>query len=258
MAEALSLYVARTSGVHQLHPLTKIVLAGFMLVGGLAMPGTWGVYAFMALVVLPLASWGRVLKELVIATVRVAFPFALSVFLIQGFLWPGGTPIFAVGPLSLKSEGLAFSVASTGRILMVVSSFLWFAFTTRPDMLMLALVQRGLPTSLSYKIVATLQIVPRFQARAAAILDAQRARGVETGGNLIHRVRTVLPLVVPLILSSLIDVEERALALEARGFSRPGVKTSLVEVREATWEPGLRWGIGLAAVALVVLSLWLR
>jgi energy-coupling factor transport system permease protein len=143
---------------------------------------------------------------------------------------------------------------------MVVGSFVLFALTTRPDRLMLALTQRGLPPQLAYLVVATLQIVPRFQARAAAILDAQRARGLETSGSLARRARALAPLVVPLILSSLVDVEERALALEARAFNRSGPKTSLTAIGEAAWEPALRWALaaGAAALALGRLALlWL-
>ena len=257
MTEAFSLYIPRDSRVHKLHPLTKILLVGFLLIGGLALPGIGSTYILLMVIVLPLAVWGRVLKDLLKATWRIALPFAISVFLIQGFLWTGGTPLFWVGPLSLKQEGLAFAVASTGRILVVISSFLWFAFTTRPDILMTALAQRGLPASLAYIIVATIQIVPRFRSRAAAIMDAQRARGLETTGRLVQRVRAVLPLVIPLILSSLIDVEERALAIEARAFNRPGLKTSLIEINEASWEPLARWGIGLAAVGVILLRFWL-
>jgi energy-coupling factor transport system permease protein len=123
---------------------------------------------------------------------------------------------------------------------------------------MISLAQRGLPSSLAYIIVATIQIVPRFQARAATILDAQRARGLETGGRFTQRIRAILPLVVPLILSSLVDVEERALAIEARAFNRPGPKTSLVEITEAAWEPALRWVILIAIAGMIVVRIWFR
>ena len=258
MSAAISLYITRTSGVHRLHPITKLALAGLMLFGGLALPRPWLIFAFLVMVVIPLSIWGKILKELIVSTVRIVFPYAISIFLIQGFLWPGGTLLFSVGPFDLKKEGLLFAVTSTGRILMVVTSFLWFAFTTRPDVLMSTLTQHGFPPGLSYVIVATLQIVPRFQARAVTILDAQQSRGLTTRGSLTSRARALLPLVVPLVLSSLIDVEERALAIEARGFNHPGVKTSLIEVEEASWEPAARWCITIAAVAVVGLGLWLR
>jgi energy-coupling factor transport system permease protein len=233
-------------------------LAGFLFVAGLALPGTLTAYFVFLLIAFPLAALGKVTREWAAAVWRVALPFAISVFLVQGFFWPRGTPFIFLGPLSLKSEGLIFAVTSTGRILVIVSSFLLLALTTRPDMLMTALTQSGLPGSIAYIIVATIQIVPRFQAKAAAILDAQRARGLETEGNLGQRLRAILPLVVPLVLGSLVDVEERAIAIEARAFNRPGPKTSLIEIAEAAWEPPLRWVIVGAMVGVVGLSIWFR
>ena len=140
---------------------------------------------------------------------------------------------------------------------MIVSSFLWFALTTRADHLTNSLSEIGFPANLAYVIVATIQIAPRFQARAATILDAQRARGLETRGGGLTRARALVPLVVPLVLSSLIDVEERALAIEARAFNRPGPKTSLVEIPEAVWEPALRWLILLAILTILGLRIYL-
>ena len=58
--------------------------------------------------------------------------------------------------------------------------------------------------------------------RAEVIASAQRARGLDTEGSVRARLRGVLPLVGPVILSSLTEVEERSLALEVRAFGRPG------------------------------------
>jgi energy-coupling factor transport system permease protein len=258
MAKSISLYISRASVIHKLNPVTKLAVSGLLLAGSLSLPGLWPSYAFFLFVLMPLALLAHVLKELLDRTWRIALPFAVSVFLIQGFLWPQGTPILALGPLSLKQEGVFFATASTGRILIVVSAFLWLALTTQPDSLMIVLAQRGLPPSIAYIIVSTLQIAPRFQTRANTIVDAQRARGLETGGRLPQRIRALVPLVVPLVLSSLVDVEKRALAVEARAFNRPGPKTSLVEIQEASWEPALQWALLLLMIASILAGIWLR
>jgi energy-coupling factor transport system permease protein len=199
-----------------------------------------------------------VLKQLLAISWKIVLPFAISVFLIQGFLWPQGTPVFSIGPISLKAEGLAFAVVSTGRIFLIISSFLWFSLTTRPDHLMNSLSGIGFPANLAYVIVTTIQIAPRFQQRAATILDAQRARGLETEGGIATRARAIVPLVIPLVLSSLIDVEERALAIEARAFNRAGTKTSLVDIPEARWESAARRAIVVGMVAVAAASIWWR
>jgi energy-coupling factor transport system permease protein len=256
--DQFSLYLNRPSRLHALHPVTKLVLALCLLAAALLLPGLWTTYVIFLLVIVPLAALGQVLGPLLRAVWPIVLPFALSVFIIQGFLWPGGTSLIGLGWISLKREGLLFAIAAAGRILVVVSSFVLFALTTRPDTLMLSLVQRGVPGGLAYIIVATIQLVPRFRARAAAIMDAQRARGLETTGSLRRRLSAIVPLVVPLILSSLVDVEERALAIEARAFNHPGPKTSLIEITEAGWERPARWLLLLLVPLFLALRLWPR
>jgi energy-coupling factor transport system permease protein len=258
MTDAYSLYIARPSGLHRLNPLSTLALVGFCLVAGLALPGPWGPYAVFGLVLVPLAAWGRVLPELLRAALKIALPFAISVFLIQGLFWTGGTPIVALGPLSLKREGLLFAAQSTGRILTVISSFLLLSLTTRPDALMRSLDQHGLPKTLTYIVLATIQIAPRFRAKASTILDAQRSRGLETEGGLLRRIRAVAPLVIPLVLGSLIDIEERAMSLEARGFSRVGVKTSFLILPDSAAQRAGRWLLLLGMAIAVAAGIWWR
>lgn len=249
MDSTLSLYTPRDSGLHRLHPLTKLALAGFSLVVGLALPGVYWSYLLIGLYVLPLAMWGRVLTRLLSTSWRIILPFALSVFAIQGLFWQGGTPLLELGPLSVKAEGLHFALASTGRILSVVFSFLLLSFSTRPDKLMIALAQRGLPPTITYIVLSTIQIVPQFQARAQTILDAQQSRGLQLSGRLLNRARALVPLVVPLVLGSIVEVEQRAVALEARAFSRPGPKTSYLTLEDSRRQAWLRVALILLMIA---------
>lgn len=255
---AFSLYTDRNSGLNRLNPLTMLALVGFCLVAGLALPGAWAPYAVFLLAILPLAAWGRVLLPFLRAALKIALPFAVSVTLIQGLFWTGGTPVLHLGPLSLKREGLIFAAQSTGRILAVLGSFLLLSLTTRTDALMIALSQRGVPKSLTYIVLATLQIAPRFQAKANTILDAQRARGLEVEGGVGRRVRALIPLTIPLVLGSIVDIEERAIALEARAFSRSGPKTSLLVLRDSRTQRVSRWLLLVGMAAAVILGLLLR
>lgn len=249
---AFTLYTPRDSGLHRLHPLTKLTLALWGVVTAVTLPGVWPNFAVFAIVLLPLAAWGKIGRRLLQAVWPILWPFAVSLFVIQGLFWTGGTPIASLGPLSLKLEGVLFAAAMTGRILLLISSFLLLSLATRPDALMNALTARGLPHKLAYIILAAIQIVPRFQAKAETIAAAQQSRGLETQGNLLQRARALLPLVMPLILGSLMDVEERAIALEARGFGRSAPRTSLMVLSEQPWEKMCRAMLLLLAAALVV------
>lgn len=260
MSSSFSLFVEQVSGFHRLHPLTKLVVALFSLVFAVVIPGLWPGYAVFLLLLLPLAVWAGVARPLLSTSLKITLPFAISVFLIQGFLWTEGTPIWSIGPLSLKLEGVYFAITSTGRILAVVASFLLLSLTTRPDHLMIALAQRGVPSGLTYIILSSIQIVPAFQRKANTILDAQRARGLETSGGLRQRASALLPLVEPLILGSLLDIDERAMALEARAFSRQGPKSFLGQLQDSRTQVILRWlMLGLALLIIlgrIVLVFW--
>lgn len=124
---------------------------------------------------------------------------------------------------------------------------------------MLALIEKGVPHSISYVVLTALQVVPRFQAKANTILDAQRSRGLETEGNLLVRFRALLPLIQPLLLGSIVDIEERAIALEVRAFGRSGPKTSLLVLHDTALQRVVRVLLILASLAVVAwrVYLWL-
>ena len=256
MGSPYSLYIPRESGMHRLHPLTKLVLVAFCLLLGLLLPEVWMTYGVFLLIILPLAAWAQILPHFLSATLKAIAPLVISVFLVQGFFWPDGTPIFHLGPFSLKEEGVLFAVRTVGRLLVILSSFLLLSFTARPDTLMVTLNRHGVPNSISYIVLSTLQIVPRFRAKANAIVDAQRSRGLETEGNLLVRVRTLGPLVMPLLLGSIVDIEERAIALEVRAFGRQGPKTSLLVLHDTAWQRVFRLLLLLAALGVIVWRLY--
>jgi len=107
------------------------------------------------------------------------------------------------------------------------------------------------PPRAAFVAVATIEAVPTLVERAAVIGESQWARGLDTEGSVRARLRGILPLVGPVILTSLTDVEERSLALETRAFSRPGKRHLLWAMPDTTWERVVRWLLLLAFVGLV-------
>ncbi len=250
-----SLFLARPSGVHALNPLTKLTLALGAVVAAAALETLPAVLAVYVLILIPLAAWGRVLPSFLRTCARVVWPFVLSLFPIQGFFAQGTHVLFTLGPFSLKVEGLWIAAMLTSRLLVGLGAATLLMLTTRPDHLMQSLVQRGLPGQLAYIVVTALQIIPHFQTRGHSILDAQRSRGLRTEGSPLQRARALSVLVPPLILSSLMETEARAMALEARGFSAPFRKTSWVLLRDSSWQRALRLACLLASLGLLAFRL---
>ncbi len=186
-----------------------------------------------------------------------SWPLILSVFIIQTLFWGKGTVLFEIGPFAPKLEGALFAFNSAGRILFIMADFMLFSLTTRPDTLMISLKQAGMPSGLAYILVTTLQLIPRFVTKANTILDAQRSRGLETQGNLLVRARALLPLVMPLVIGSLVEVEERAIAIEARAFNSNHKETSLLEIPDTPFQSVIRWALIIVAVfSIAIRFLW--
>jgi energy-coupling factor transport system permease protein len=251
-----TLYVEGESGLHAFHPLTKLAFTGLFLVLAATLPSLLLLIAAYATLQLPLAAWGRVFWRFLKGTLTVVLPFAISLAVIQGFFTGGETVLFRIWRFSYTLEGLISGETVAARILLAIGGAFLLMLSTRPDHLMLALSQRGLPNSLAYIVLTALQIFPRFQDQARIILEAQQSRGLETKVNVFRRIGLLVPLTGPLILSSILDVEERAMALEARGFSRRGPRTSLIELNDSFAQKILRVMIVVAILLLIVSRIW--
>ena len=106
-------------------------------------------------------------------------------------------------------------------------AFAVLVLTTRPAVLVDDLEQAGFSPRFGYMICSVFQIIPQMMGTMNTILDAQRSRGMETEGNILVRARAFLPLISPVVNSSLINTRERAIALEVRGFDSKEKKTFL-------------------------------
>ncbi len=258
MHERLSFYVKRDSVLHRLNPLTKLTLVfGLILISFLS-PTYWMPQLLFLFAILPLSFLGKIQQNFLRAFARLILPASGFLFLMQAFFHPiGEKVIFQVWFLDVTSESLTFAFRNATRIAVMVSSFTLFLLTTHPSELMSDLTRRGLPGQFSYVIISTLQILPQMQAKAQTIIAAQRARGLDTESTFFKRAGSLFPLVGPLVFGSLVEVEERAIAIEARGFTSTHAKTSLHDIPDTRTDKLLRWVlIGLVIMALTS-RLWL-
>src|SRR5437762_11882723 len=122
----------------------------------------------------------------------------------------------------------------------MVASFVWLAATLAPDRLVEATVARGWSVTAAYLFAATITAVPTLRGRARRIVEAQRCRGLSPRGSLGNRLRALRALALPLVLSALHDVDERALALETRGMVSGARRTPLPPPPAPAVEGGAR------------------
>ena len=259
MKDKITFYIDRDSPVHRLNPLTKIVIVFALILLAFLGPGYWLPTALFLLVIIPLSFLGHIQKEFFNTTVRLLIPGVSFLFVMQAFFHPGGEEqiIFQIWFLEVTVESLKFAYLTSSRIMVMVASFIILLLTTHPSTLMSDLTRRGLSGTFAYVITSTLQILPLMRAKASTIIDAQRSRGLNTEGSFKKRVNALLPLVGPLVFGSLVDVEERAIAIEARGFTSKRPKTSLREIPDTTLDKVIRWSSIIILVLAIGSRIWL-
>ncbi len=208
----------------------------------------------MIVAVLVPAAVAGVLPMLLRFSILFSLPLALSALLINLFFFPGGqTVLFQLGPITATAEGFSFAIEILARIAAISGAVTLFYLTTKPSELVLDLERRGVPARLAFVANASVQTVPALAERATAIVAAQRARGLDTEGGLVNRFRGILPIVGPVILGSIAEVEERSMALEARAFTRPGRRSLLWSPPDAGWQRLVRWLLLLGFTGLIAL-----
>ena len=217
-----------------------------MVLGGIIGP-----LILVLLAVIGPALLARVVRDLVRTSLLLTLPIALSALLVNVFFFPGGQQVLLrLGPITATAEGLVFALEILVRIMAISGAITLFYLTTRPQDLVVDLERRGVSARVAFVANASVQTVPAMVERAQQIAAAQRARGLDTEGSFMRRARGILPIVGPVILGSIAEVEERTLALEARGFTRPGRRTLLWWPTDSGAQRAARWGLIAALVAV--------
>lgn len=251
-----SFYVPRNSFLHSLNPLTKLTLVfSAIALAFLSIP--W-LAPVLVLPVIILGILGGVQKEYLKVISRLILPTVGFMFVMQSIFLPyGDTILFSIGIFEVTLEAVQSAFLTVSRIFVMISSFALLLLTTHPSELMSDLTRRGLPGQFAYVIISTLQILPQMQAKAQTIIAAQRSRGLDTESSFLKRAGLLIPLVGPLVFGSLVEVEERAIAIEARGFTSTHPKTSLYEIPDSNSDKIIRWTLILLVIASFIIRLWL-
>ena len=233
-------YTRQESVMHQLDPRSKmllsIVLAAISLMFLEIIP-----LMIIFLFLLPLIGaakslrrWSRSMKGLSI----------LLVFII----------VFNT-LLSIVENPFSHSLALALRLVVLMTSFSLFFLTVHPDELSQALIQMRVRFEFAFAMSMAMRYVPTLGQEAYAIMDAQRARGVELDkGNLLNRIRNIIPIIVPLLIVSIRRALSIAESMESRAFGASKNRTYMEKLRFQRKD----WGVVAISISLLVLVIYVR
>lgn len=243
----------------RLNPLTTLA-AAFAVAAITTAASSWAVSLAVALGACLLAARAGVARRMLPAAGVILAPFWLSLLLMHGLFFPEGRTVLAQwGVARVTAEGLAFAWDMGSRTGAYVLVLMLFSFTVRVPDLVAVLTARRVPPQFGFVLASTLTLAPAITARLARIRQAQEARGLVLRPGLLPRLAAARLQIVPLVLGLVQDAGERAQALDARGFSNPGPRSSYREVPDSRAQRRFRalaLLVAAAAVALRIAGAW--
>lgn len=215
----------------KLYPLTKLYLALALIISAFIIPSH--IYDYSMIIICGIiVSFENKLKIYSKRIFLSLFWLFTAIFIIQSLFIPAGEVWLKFGFISVYKEGVMKAIGLTSKLTAIVSALTMLTLITPVKDFTLALEKKGLNPKAAFILMLTLQTIPEMKKQADVIMDSQKARGIETEGNVFVRAKALIPIFISLVLSSIANTEERAITLEARGFSVGEKRTILYDIEE--------------------------
>ena len=235
----LGQYFPGQSIIHRLDPRTKLVMLVVYIVA-LFLAKSWVSYALMLVFLvsvikistIPVKSIVRGMKPLVMILI---FTGVLNLFFTQE-----GKVLVSVFGLTITTGGAQRAIFMVARILMLITGTFLLTYTTSPisltdglESLLGPLKKIRVPVhELAMMMCIALRFIPTLIEETDKIISAQKARGADfESGNLIRRVKALVPILVPLFISAFRRADELATAMECRCYQGGDGRTKMKLLR---------------------------
>lgn len=243
----LGQYIPGESFIHKLDPRIKIIIS-IIFIASLFIINNFEGYIFAALfiaasIIISKVPFRFIYKGLKPIFVLLLFTAAINIFMTRG----EGAPLIQWSFIRIYREGLVLAAFMIIRLTFLIMGTSLLTLTTSPieltdgiEKLLNPLRKIGIPAhELAMMMTIALRFIPTLMDETDKIMKAQMARGADfESGNLFNRAKNLIPLLVPLFISSFRRADELAMAMEARcyrgGEGRTRMKILKLEGRDFT------------------------
>ena len=228
------------SVIHRLDPRTKIILATLFIVSVFVANNPVS-FLFLTVFTVIMILLSKISLKVIIKGVKPIIFIVIFTALINIFLTKGeGAPLFSFWVIEIYTEGIARALMMAFRvILLIVGTSILLTYTTSPISLTDGLESLLSPLKVIKVPVHTfammmsiaLRFIPTLVEETEKIMNAQKSRGADfTSGSLVQRGKALIPILVPLFVSSFKRAEELATAMECRCYRGDNNRTKLVKL----------------------------
>lgn len=222
----LGRYIPGDSVIHRMDPRAKLV-SSFYFIGIIFLCNNFLSFFVMFLFTMLAILLSKVSIKFFIKGVKPLIFLILFTVLLQLFFTQGGQVYFHWGFVTISEYGVLMALSIFCRFVLIIFMSTLLTLTTPPLSLSDAIESLLKPLKvihfpaheISLMLSIALRFVPTLMDETEKIMNAQRARGVDfSDGNLMDKMRAIVPLLIPLFVSSFNRAEELATAMEARGY----------------------------------------
>ena len=252
----LGRYLQGDSFIHRLDPRTKF-LATFLFIIIVFLANNWLTYFILAIFTLIALLASKIPMSFFWNGVKPLLWVILFTVVLQMVFTTGGDIYVEWGFIKITSYGVINAIFIFLRFMFIIFISTLMTLTTPPlqiadamESIMKPLGKIGVPVhEIALMLSIALRFVPTLMDEAQKIMNAQRARGVDFGeGNLFEQMKAIIPILIPLFVSSFNRAEDLATAMEARGYQGG---TGRSKYRVLTYSKI----DGIAATSLVILTI---
>lgn len=227
-------YYDTTSPIHKLDPRTKLLWTLFYMIALFAVSGFWSYVAItavtcivIALSKIPVKFMLRGLKPIILLVIITA---ALNLFMTQG-----ETIVLEKGIFKITLEGIYMASKMAARIILLIIGTSILTLTTTPtvltgglEVLLSPLKKIGVPISVFVTMIGiALRFIPTLLDETDKIIKAQTSRGADfENKNPIKRIKSMIPILIPLFVSAFRRADELAVAMECRCYNADANRSS--------------------------------
>ena len=225
----LGQYFQSDSVIHKLDPRFKLTeLIAFIVF--LFLANNFISIGMLAAVVVIIILASKVPVKMYLRNFKVILPIILLTAILNAFYITDGTVLFKWGVISISSGGISRAAFVTLRIFLLIVVSAVLTYTTTPTELTDAIESLLSPLKfiglreavhvLAMMMTITLRFIPTLTEETDKIISAQKARGADMeSGGIIKRVKSLIPILIPMLIISVRRAYELAEAMDCRCYS---------------------------------------
>ncbi len=212
-------YVPGTSLLHRLNPVVKLLGAILFAVTCFCTSNLVFLACMLVFALVMAGSCGMIRPTT--SLMKAVFVFSLLLAIIQILFTPSGDKLVDLPWGYIGTNSLIAALTTVIRLeAAAIPLFLTFYVTKVSDMTNAAVKVLHVPYKYAFTFSSTVHFIPVFLNDMKGIMESQTARGVEFDQvSIFKKIGLMMPLCVPLLVSSVRKTNSAAIAAEVRGFN---------------------------------------